>query len=75
MQVVDEDSRSELVDRLTNPGADRIWYVADAFPRRLRAGGNLRLLGRIDPWFLVQIDDIVQWEVSSARRIELRQSD
>ncbi len=61
MQVVDEDSRSELVDRLTNPGADRIWYVADAF----RAGFELEEIygySGIDPWFLVQINDIVQWE-------------
>jgi len=61
MQVVDEDSRSELVDRLTNPGADRIWYVADAF----RAGFELEEIygySGIDPWFLVQIEDIVQWE-------------
>ena len=59
--VTDEDSRSELVDCLTNPGADRIWYVADAF----RAGFELEEIygySGIDPWFLVQIADIVQWE-------------
>ncbi|MDG2460262.1 MAG: carbamoyl-phosphate synthase large subunit [Luminiphilus sp.] len=62
MQVCDEDSRSELVDKLTNPGADRIWYVADAF----RAGFELEEIygySGIDPWFLVQIADIVQWEL------------
>ncbi len=61
MLVTDEDSRSELVDRLTNPGADRIWYVADAF----RAGFELEEIygySGIDPWFLVQIEDIVRWE-------------
>ena len=61
MRVVDEDTRSELVDRLTNPGADRIWYLADAF----RAGFELEEIygySGVDPWFLVQIDDIVQWE-------------
>ncbi len=59
--VTDEDSRTELVDRLTNPGADRIWYVADA----VRAGFELEEIygySGIDPWFLVQIADIVQWE-------------
>jgi carbamoyl-phosphate synthase large subunit len=61
MLVTDEDSRSELVDRLTNPGADRIWYVADA----VRAGFGLEEIygySGIDPWFLVQIADIIQWE-------------
>ena len=61
MLVSDEDSRSELVDRLTNPGADRIWYVADA----VRAGFELEEIygySGIDPWFLVQIADIIQWE-------------
>ncbi len=61
MQVVDEDSRSELVDRLTNPGADRIWYLADAF----RAGFELEEIygySGVDPWFLIQINDIVRFE-------------
>mgnify|MGYP001417569576 FL=1 len=61
MLVSDEDSRSELVDRLTNPGADRIWYVADA----VRAGFELEEIygySGIDPWFLVEMADIIKWE-------------
>ena len=59
--VNDADSRAELVDRLTNPGADRIWYVADAF----RGGFSLEEVAGysgIDPWFLAQIEDIVASE-------------
>ncbi len=61
MRVTDQDSRAELVARLTNPGADRIWYIGDAF----RAGFELEEVygySGVDPWFLAQIDDIVRCE-------------
>ncbi len=41
------------------PGADRLWYIADAF----RYGYTLekvQTLTKIDPWFLMQIADLVQ---------------
>jgi len=43
------------------PGARRIWYVADAF----RSGYSLEQIHAqtaIDPWFLVQIEELVQIE-------------
>ncbi|MGD9787266.1 MAG: carbamoyl-phosphate synthase large subunit [Sulfuricellaceae bacterium] len=46
---------------LSNPGADRLWYVADAF----RAGMSQEEVFRhtfIDPWFLAQIEDLVRRE-------------
>ncbi|MCW8194699.1 carbamoyl-phosphate synthase large subunit [Proteobacteria bacterium 005FR1] len=46
---------------LTTPGAKRIWYVADAF----RAGMSVEEVfesSHIDPWFLVQIEDLVKTE-------------
>ncbi|MGI9320388.1 MAG: carbamoyl-phosphate synthase large subunit, partial [Thiogranum sp.] len=46
---------------LREPGADRILYLADA----LRAGLGLQEiqgLTRIDPWFLMQIEELVQIE-------------
>jgi carbamoyl-phosphate synthase large subunit len=61
--VTDNDSRVELIKQLTHPGADRIWYLADAF----RAGLSLEEIygySGVDPWFLVQIEDIVRCEES-----------
>ncbi|MBK8570046.1 MAG: carbamoyl-phosphate synthase large subunit [Nitrosomonadales bacterium] len=60
------------------PGPDRIWYVGDAF----RLGMTLEevfSLSKIDPWFLVQIEDLIKREVAlegrtldSMNREELR---
>ena len=55
------DIKAVLRQELRIPGANRIWYVADAF----RAGFNLKKvyeLSRIDPWFLAQIKDLVREE-------------
>lgn len=48
---------------LANPGPERILYVADAFG----AGFSLEEVhhySKIDPWFLVQIQDLVQEELA-----------
>ena len=49
------------------PGARRIWYVADAF----RAGYSMDWIyaqSAIDPWFLVQIEDLIRIEQGLASR-------
>jgi len=54
----DED---EIKAEMGNPGAERLWYVADAF----RAGmsfEDVHRISKIDPWFLAQIDDLVKQE-------------
>ncbi|MEM0953625.1 MAG: carbamoyl-phosphate synthase large subunit [Pseudomonadota bacterium] len=56
-----EDARDELINHLTNPGADRIWYVADALRAGMSVDEIFSLCG-IDPWFLIQIQDIVESE-------------
>ena len=51
----------KIKSELTIPGADRIWYVADAF----RFGFTLQEvhhLCHIDSWFLVQIQTLVEME-------------
>ncbi len=56
-----EENGAKLEYELRSPGADRLLYTADA----LRAGWSLarvHSLTRIDPWFLAQIEDLVNEE-------------
>jgi carbamoyl-phosphate synthase large subunit len=56
-----EESEAFLAHELRSPGADRLLYSADAF----RAGWPIERiyeLTRIDPWFLAQLQDLVQEE-------------
>ncbi len=59
---LNRDEREDLFRKeLRLPGANRIWYVADAF----RAGYTAQRLfdeTKIDPWFLAQIEDLVRCE-------------
>jgi len=60
---LDEHStdRDEIVEELGEPGPDRVWFVADAF----RIGMTLSEIFEetaIDPWFLAQIEELVQIE-------------
>jgi carbamoyl-phosphate synthase large subunit len=55
------NAQEVLLRELKDPGAQRIRYVGDAF----RAGMTVAELyehTRIDPWFLVQIEDIIKDE-------------
>jgi carbamoyl-phosphate synthase large subunit len=56
-----EDEMQALADELRMPGADRLLYVADAF-RLGWNGQEIARLSGIDPWFLAQIEDLVQHE-------------
>ncbi|MDO9031275.1 MAG: carbamoyl-phosphate synthase large subunit, partial [Hydrogenophaga sp.] len=54
--------RETLERELGEPGPERIWYVGDAFA----AGWTLaevHQFTKIDPWFLVQIEEIVKIEL------------
>ncbi|MGL4613470.1 MAG: carbamoyl-phosphate synthase large subunit, partial [Shewanella sp.] len=46
---------------LKEPGCDRIWYIADAMRAGLTLDEIFRLTN-IDPWFLVQIEELIQLE-------------
>jgi carbamoyl-phosphate synthase large subunit len=61
----EEESRARLRGEIRNPGASRLWYLADGF----RAGFGIEEmyeLSHIDPWFLVQIEDLVHEEQALA---------
>ncbi len=65
-EVVDlsEDDAQEKIQReLRHPGADRLWYVADAF-RSGMSFDDIHEASKIDPWFLAQIEDLVLTEQS-----------
>ncbi len=52
-----------LRHQLQNPGPERLWYIADAF----RVGWSIEEVQKftaIDPWFLVQIANLVDEESS-----------
>jgi len=60
--------RSEIIREIANVGPERLWHVGDAF----RHGMSLEEVfqhTKIDPWFLVQIEDLV------AREAQLRNTD
>ncbi|CAN7413425.1 carbamoyl-phosphate synthase large subunit [Variovorax sp. LjRoot84] len=54
--------REVLEKELGEPGPDRIWYVGDAFAMGLSVD-EVFALTKIDPWFLVQIEEIVKIEL------------
>ncbi|MFT4887520.1 MAG: carbamoyl-phosphate synthase large subunit [Pseudohongiellaceae bacterium] len=59
------NAKEILVRELTEPGAQRIWYLGDAF----RLGWSIDTiyeLSGIDPWYLVQIEDLIKIEMSLA---------
>ncbi len=54
--------RETLEKELGEPGPERIWYVGDAFAMGLSVA-EVHDLTKIDPWFLVQIEEIVKLEL------------
>jgi carbamoyl-phosphate synthase large subunit len=59
------DVRDRVTSELVTPGAERIWYVADAFRVGMSIDEVYQHTG-IDHWFLVQIEDLVKDEQNVA---------
>jgi len=59
--TLDEETRDKLAYELRAPGPNRLLYLADAF----RAGWTserIHELSYVDPWFLAQIEDLLNEE-------------
>src|SRR5471032_1877706 len=54
--------REKIEEELGEPGPERIWYVGDAFAQGFTLD-EVHALTRIDPWFLIQIKEIVDIEL------------
>src|SRR3990167_311827 len=61
LDLSDPEAESILKRELIVPGADRIWYLADAF-RAGKTVAEIFELTNIDEWFLVQIEDLIKDE-------------
>ena len=55
------DAREVLTRELTEVGAQRIWYIGDAFRQGWSMETVYSLTG-IDPWYLVQIEELIKIE-------------
>lgn len=55
------DALTKIRHELKDTGAERIWYIADAFRAGMSVDGVFKLTN-IDRWFLVQIEELVQME-------------
>jgi carbamoyl-phosphate synthase large subunit len=59
--------RETIEEELGEPGPERIWYVGDAFAQGFTLD-EVHALTHIDPWFLVQIEEIVKLELELEKR-------
>ena len=56
-----EEAFEIIQQELRSPGPDRIWYIADAFRYGLSVEEVFELC-MVDPWFLVQVQNLVELE-------------
>jgi carbamoyl-phosphate synthase large subunit len=60
-RAITEKERSAVLDKLTTPNCDRVWYLGDAFRCGMTVEEIYNLTG-IDQWFLHNIRQIIEME-------------
>ncbi|SFC94177.1 carbamoyl-phosphate synthase large subunit [Pseudoalteromonas denitrificans] len=61
VDLTDSNAKAKIIHELREPGAERIWYIADA----MRFGMSIEEiheLTKVDLWYLVQMEDIIKDE-------------
>ncbi|KOR29170.1 carbamoyl phosphate synthase large subunit, partial [Achromatium sp. WMS2] len=58
---IEDDISGRLLRELRQPSSKRLWYIADAFRHGLKLE-TVHNASNIDPWFLAQIEELVQIE-------------
>ncbi|WP_210395888.1 carbamoyl-phosphate synthase large subunit [Motiliproteus sediminis] len=66
LDLNDEEARDQLMRELKDPGSDRIWYIGDAFRAGMSVDELYKITG-VDPWFLVQLEDLIKEEAKVAK--------
>src|SRR6187402_3988630 len=58
-----EEGAAKVRRELSTAGAERIWYLGDAFRMGMSVNDAFNL-SKIDPWFLVQVKELIDIELS-----------
>ncbi len=69
-EVIDRSepvNREKLISELKNPGAERIWYIAEALREGLSVEEIYECSG-VDPWYLAQIEELIDIEAAVRQR-------
>ncbi len=66
LDLTAEDVSESIVRGLKQPTADRIWYIGDAFRMGMSVAEVFEHC-KVDPWYLVQIEDLIKEEESLSR--------
>ncbi|WP_336365846.1 carbamoyl-phosphate synthase large subunit [Marinobacter sp. C2H3] len=74
-ELTSENAQETLTRELNVPGADRVWYIGDAFRAGLTVEDVFRHT-KVDPWYLVQIEDLIKEEqaLKSAGKADIDQA-
>lgn len=67
VDVTDPASKDKIVRELREPGAERIWYIGDAFRMGMTVE-EVFAITCIDRWYLVQLEDIIKLEAEIISR-------